>query len=178
MATVFHSSDLGPFGARLVDLAYAVGFAAAIPLALVAGWMMVRACRDGHAVFGISLFLSVCFFAPMYLSHDHQLGYISFTIAHGLQYLIFLIVHCAGQTRPRVAPSRLGRLLGPAVLLAAVLIGHFLWNMKLARSVPAIGIAIVPALTLGHFWLDLFVWRLRDRERASWVQARFGFVLA
>ena len=69
------------------------------------------------------------------------------------------------------------RLVGPAALLGTVVVGSLVWNTELVKSLPTVGAAIIPALTLGHFWVDLFLWRMRDKDRAAWVKSRFGFVL-
>jgi hypothetical protein len=93
---------------------YEIGKVLAFPTAGAALWLAITAWRRGHAVFGLVIFLSVTFLFPMYLMDSSFTGYTSFVTAHGLQYLVFLAAHSAGQD-----PLRLGRsrLIAPAILL-------------------------------------------------------------
>jgi hypothetical protein len=121
-----------------------------------------------------SLFLSVTFLFPMYLTNDYMLGFTSFTVAHGLQYLIFLFVH-SGHVRREFTKftGALGFILPPVLLLTVMSVGNLLWNGPTSKLVPA----IVPSLTLAHFWVDQFLWRTRDRQQGAWIKSRFAAVL-
>ncbi len=180
MVAVFPGENqaMGEVGINVIEDSYLIGLAAAIPLTGVALWLVIGAYRKGNFLFGTSIFLSVSFLFPMYLTHDYWLGYLSFSVAHGLQYIIFLFTHCIGQTRKaREARYRMIKPIAPVVLLTAMVVGTVVWNTAMVKSLPIIGVAVIPSLTLGHFWVDLFLWRMRNRDRAAWVKARFGFVL-
>lgn len=162
-------------GVEVPSFAYKIGAVAAIPVAGVAIWMMIQGFRAGHYRFGIAIALSACFLFPMYLTHNYFLGFVSFALAHGVQYLIFLFTHAVGERQPTTeGRARLGML---ALLIALVIAGACIWNIPAIGNIPRIGVAIVPALTLAHFWIDLFLWRMKDPDRAAWIKARFGTVI-
>jgi hypothetical protein len=167
---------LGPAGIVGAQFAYELGAAMSIPLVGVAIWMMIRAFRDRHYRFGVAIALSICFLFPMYVTHNYLLGYVSITIAHGLQYMIFLFTHAASP-RLKSKDLRIAKYGGPALIVAIVILANFIWNTDQVKHLPTIGPAIIPALTLPHFWVDLFLWRMKDRERAAWIKARFGPVI-
>jgi len=173
---------IGSTAVRLMEFSYDVGALAAIPLTAGAFWLAVRAwCRKQY-LFGIAIFLSVTYLFTMYLTRDYLLGFISFTTAHGLQYLIFLFTHSVNRRKQDLVASYspIAIIAAPAALLVAMVIGSLIFNNAPAiatTKLPSIGVAIVLSITLVHFWLDLFLWRMRNKERANWIRARFGFVL-
>jgi hypothetical protein len=104
----------------------------------------------------------VTFLFPMYLSHDYMIGFMSFVVAHGLQYLIFLGAHSAGRDTDQ--PKR-SLFMGSALLVLVVLIANLLWKVQAFGSTDfTIGLALILLLTLIHFWVDRFLWRMRDKD--------------
>ena len=103
MSAVFPAADLGATAMSVVDAAYFCGSLAAAALAVGALWRAVQIARNGHLLSATAVGLSVCFLFPMYVSHDYMLGYVSFSVAHGLQYLIFLTTHSIGRELPPVS---------------------------------------------------------------------------
>jgi len=161
----------------VLRILYEIGKVLAVPLAGAALWFAITAWRQGQRPFGAAIFLSITFLFPMYLTRDFTIGYTSFVTAHGLQYLIFLAAHSAGRDRQR--PSR-SRLAAPAILLLFILgVGPtFIYVQSLhTADLQTFGLAIVLAVSLVHFWLDRFLWRMKDKDRAAWIKARFGAVL-
>lgn len=169
---------LNALESRLIDFLYQLGLVAAVPLTGIALWLAAGAWRRQQYLFGLGLFLSVTFLFPMYVSHDYSLGFVSFAGAHGLQYLVFLAAHSAG--RGREAAIRLG--LPVAVLAAPAALSLFMASGRLIAVEPgkitSIGIAIMLSVSMVHYWVDQFLWRMKNKERADWMKSRFGFVLA
>ena len=127
---------LDPLGLREVDaahFAYELGAAMSIPLAGVAIWMMIQAFRDGYYRFGAAIVLSICFLFPMYVSHNLLLGYVSITISHGVQYMIFLFTHASSE-QPKPTNVRLAKYGGPTLLLAIVVVANLIWNTDLVET--------------------------------------------
>jgi hypothetical protein len=163
--------------AATLGVLYEIGKVLAIPVTGTALWFAITAWRQGQRPFGASIFLSITFLFPMYLSRDLTIGFTSLVTAHGLQYLIFLAAHSAGRNRQRPSHSR---IIAPAILLLFILgVGPAFISVRSlhAADLQSLGLAIVLAVTLVHFWLDRYLWRMKDKDRAAWIKARFGAVL-
>jgi len=169
---------LGPTAASIIGLFYDVGLVAAVPLTALALWLAAGAWIRQQYLFGIGIFLSVTFLFTMYVSRDYTLGFISFAAAHGLQYLIFLFAHSASRGKEAFAKWRLPvvAILAPLALLL------FMAASRLIAVEPggasSIAISIMLSVSLVHFWLDQFMWRMKDKDRAAWIKARFRYVFA
>jgi|SRR5579863_3058023 len=161
----------------LLRVFYEIGEVLAILMTGAALWFGITAWRKGQGAFGAAIFLSITFLFPMYLTHDFTIGFTSFVTAHGLQYLIFLAAHSAG--RDQIRPLR-SRIAAPVLLLFFILVAGpaFIRGGALRTTdFPSLGIAIAFSITLAHFWLDRYLWRMKDKDRAAWVRARFQGVL-
>jgi hypothetical protein len=172
---------IGPVAARIFELFYIVGMVAACGLAAVALVLLIQAWRRQWFFHGLAIFLSITFLFSMYLSHDRTIGYLSFATARGLQYMIFLFWHSLGNApAKRAGPSRrVAYIGGPAILLIVAVAGHFVWAYSptvLSHRFPLIGLGFIMSITLAHFWIDQFLWRMKDKERARWVRERYGFI--
>jgi hypothetical protein len=173
---------VGPGAIHLIEIGYDLGRAAAVLLTGVALWFAARVWRENHLMAASAIFLSVTFLFPMYLTHDYLLGFLSFATAHGLQYLIFLATHSMNPDRRSIVKLRppFRVILAPTALVGVAFLGHTIWRdapKVRAADFPSIGIAIVLSLTLVHFWLDQFLWRMKSKERAGWIRSRYGYVL-
>jgi hypothetical protein len=125
---------LGYIGLEVPRFGYEIGAAASIPITGVAIWMMIQGFRAGHYRFGVAIALSACFLFPMYLTHNYVLGFVSFALAHGVQYLIFLFTHSVGERQPMTdGRARLGM---PVLLIALVIAGVCIWNIPRDRKYP------------------------------------------
>jgi hypothetical protein len=91
-------------------------------------------------------------------------GFWSYAIAHGAQYLIFMFVISANQKR-----SIVGALLFLLALTAAMMVIVHLNSFKS-------GVAIYTGLVMGHFLIDAKVWRLREPLQRDLIRSRFGFI--
>jgi hypothetical protein len=66
-----------------------------------------------------------------------------------------------------------------AVLLAAATAGYFLWNTYPSWSpswLARVGGAAVVAITLAHYWVDMFLWRFQTPERRAWLYRHYSFL--
>jgi|HubBroStandDraft_6_1064221.scaffolds.fasta_scaffold20601_4 hypothetical protein len=161
--------------AAALRILYEIGKVLAIPLTGAALWFAITAWRQGQRQFGAAIFLGITFLFPMYLTRDFTIGFTSIVTAHGLQYLIFLAAHSAGRDRQR--PSR-SRIVAPAILLLFILgAGPAFVVVVHSADAQSLSLAFVFGVSLVHFWLDRFLWRMKDKDRAAWIKARFGAVL-
>jgi len=174
---------VAPLATALLELSYIAGRIAACGLAAAALVLLIGAWRQQFFMYGLALLLSVTFQFPMYLSHDRMISFLSFGIAHGLQYMLILFWHSLGRPMAKRvrSPLRTGYLAAPLALLSLAVISRFVWSYSSALSsdrFPLIGLAFLMSLTLAHFWVDQFLWRMKDKERAQWVRARYAFIFA
>jgi nitrate reductase NapE component len=154
-----------------------------VALALTGGalLLLLKAWHQRQFIYGAAIFLSVTFLFPMYISENYMIAVASFTIAHGLQYVVFLAAHSLSppkSTRWRSFPF-LAILIPPLILAGIVGTGHLIWtNAPTFQSdlLPLVGLSIILGLTLSHFWIDQFMWRMRNSERAKWVRQNYGFI--
>jgi len=161
-----------------LEMLYRIGIWLAPPVVAAALYFAVSAWRSGHPMFGLTIFLSITFLFPIYLSRNYVIGFMSFVVAHGLQYLVFLATHSA--TRQDRSRGWVTVASAPVALLVVMLVGNLI-RIDIqpvgSASFATLGIAIVMSLTLVHFWVDRFVWRMKDRERAAWIKQSFATVI-
>lgn len=167
---------------QVIGLFYEFGLFAAIPATALGLYLAVKALQQRHHLSALSIILSVTFLFPMYITQNYIVGFVSFTAAHGLQYLVFLFAHSFNQRKSSYRPrTSLRIIVGLLVLLLSMLIGNFVWqDMRDFGAVdwPTIGLALILSLSLVHFWMDQFLWRMSDKDRANWIKSRFDFIFA
>ena len=106
------------------------------------------------------------FYLPTLVSTTDLVGYWSYAIAHGAQYVIFMIV-VSGNRKHGTKALSLFLLLFAAMLLA---FDH------LNRS--GAGMAAYTGLVMGHFLIDAKIWRLREPIQGSLIKQRFAFIFS
>jgi len=106
------------------------------------------------------------FYLPTLVSTTDLVGYWSYAVAHGAQYIIFMIV-VSGNRKHGTKALSLFLLLFAAMLLA---FDH------LNRS--GAGMAAYTGLVMGHFLVDAKIWRLREPIQGSLIKQRFAFIFS
>lgn len=106
------------------------------------------------------------FYLPTLVSTTDLVGYWSYAIAHGAQYIIFMIV-VSGNRKHGTTVLSLFLVLFAAMLLA---FDH------LNRS--GAGMAAYTGLVMGHFLIDAKIWRLREPLQGSLIKERFAFIFS
>lgn len=136
--------------------------------------------RPDYSPLSALLYLScVFFFLPAYLSREPLFLLVSWSVAHGAQYLVFLAFHAAGQAHGRLGLSALAPL-GVFVLCLAV--GVALWRFTAHvqdwgdHELIRLAIATTNALTLAHYWIDQFLWKFGSPERRAWLAQSYKFL--
>lgn len=151
-------------------------YAILVPVVAVGCW---QRRRDYDLPSLLTYLASVLFFLPMYVAANSVLAMQSWAIAHGLQYLVFLGYHASGRTRWAL----LG-LLPLALFAGCAGAGYVVWNeaaVVQSWSSPLLAkgaVATLTAITLAHYWVDMFVWRFRSSERRRWLAASYPFLAA
>ena len=106
------------------------------------------------------------FYLPTLISTTDLVGYWSYAIAHGAQYIIFMIVVSGNRKRGATVLSRF------LLLFAVVLVAFDHLNRSGA------GMAAYTGLVMGHFLIDAKIWRLREPIQGSLIKQRFAFIFS
>lgn len=130
----------------------------------------------------------ILFFLPIYLSNDINVTFLSYAIAHGLQYIIFMgIVSFGGKQTERAGLARYQSLL--TLMLLMILLGLLFYNADALRGFEFVknnGLLIragdflfgaVLGATMAHFVIDAGAWRLSRAEQRQYMTKSFGFIL-
>src|SRR5262245_3175827 len=177
--TTFFPIDVTPFAPTFTRLWYvgAAIYAVLIPLVLVRIWQK----RQNYDATSLALYLaSVLFFLPLFITVDPLIAVASWAMAHGLQYLVFLAFHAGNRLR-----ANLFGVLPTVLLTIAAGAGYLIWTQSAdiqiqgwgGPMVARIAIATVAALTLAHYWVDMFLWRFRTPERRKWLAENYPFLV-
>jgi hypothetical protein len=116
---------------------------------------------------------SVFFFLPMFLTSNPLFALGAWTVAHGLQYVVFLFFHAAGKRRPMMPMIFLG---------AAVIAGMVIWKLSaIAQQSDATGaikvaVATITGITVVHYWVDQFLWKFSTADRRKWFSDNYAFL--
>jgi len=113
------------------------------------------------------------FFLPTFLFGDWISATLSYAIAHGLQYLVFMAFVAIGRPNPIAS---LVMLLGLATIGALALNAAILapgWP-DLSYGYAFYGAFI--GITMSHFVLDAGLWRLREPFQRRYMREKFRFV--
>lgn len=130
----------------------------------------------------------ILFFLPIYLSNDINVTFLSYAIAHGLQYIIFMtIVSLGAQTQDGIRAARYRNALKLVMLM--LLLGLLFYNVDafrgfefvktsalFVRGVDFLFGAVLGA-TMAHFVIDAGAWRLSRVQQREYMAKRFGFIL-
>lgn len=192
----YSGAETGFIDASFAALWY-VGFVllvASFAMALFAIWQR-RAEASGLNT--ALLLVSTVFFVPYFFIGDALLAFVSFTWAHGLQYLLFLLVHSMSRNDLDTSRSSRGtqRILKVcSVLLFFAFCGWFVrdlivWSTQFGTATAALlsiqanyplilnmVVAFLTGITMVHFVWDARIWRLGDVEPRKWVRKRFAFI--
>ncbi|HEY0380002.1 MAG TPA: hypothetical protein VGC87_24020 [Pyrinomonadaceae bacterium] len=168
---------------HLYDAGY-VAFAAVFVFSLV---VYLKFYRDTTAFKTLFFFTSVFFFFPVFVSTEMNVAFLSYAIAHGLQYIIFMTVISAnakGGDQPRKA---LRRNVWKLVLLLLVA-GLAFWRVGDLKQVELVksswfytGVAdflfgAVLGATMSHFVIDAGAWKLSMARQRAYISKRFDFI--
>lgn len=137
-------------------------------------------CIDRYDALSLSIYVAcVFFFLPAYLSDDPLFLLVSWSVAHGTQYLVFLAFHAAGKSHGQLGFKALvpfGLFLlclgGGALLWRYVAVVQDKGDAELIKVL----LATTNALTLAHYWIDAFLWKFGNAERRAWLAQSYRFL--
>jgi hypothetical protein len=131
----------------------------------------------------------VLFFLPIYLSNDINVTFLSYAIAHGLQYIIFMgIVSFSTEQSERARTMRYRNALKLVGLM--MLFGLLFYHVDTFRGLDLVKhnswlvkgfdflFGAVLGATMAHFVIDAGAWRLSRLPQREYMTKRFGFILS
>lgn len=104
------------------------------------------------------------FFVPILLSPDMIVDLLSYGIAHGAQYLVFMGVLARGGVM---------KAAGPPVMVAVT--GVLTLAFYRLSATPA-GMAVYTGVVMAHFVIDAKLWRMREPVQRGIIRGRFAFL--
>jgi hypothetical protein len=111
------------------------------------------------------------FFLPTFLFSDWISATLSYALAHGLQYLVFMGFVASGRSNPIAA---LVLMFGMATLGAMALNAAILAPGQLGYGYALYGAFV--GVTMSHFVLDAGLWRLSEPFQRRYMREKFYFV--
>jgi hypothetical protein len=166
------------------DTAFQAGTAITItlPIMIVAALATVPSLRAAPLRIG-SLLMGASFFLPVFVYDDPTSAVLTYALAHGLQYWVFMGYVARSTSLPSATPSSTSEMMRPGVwtLLAGVVVIGFLLSeggdfglMQKWNLLPVFGFTL--GATMAHFVIDAGIWRLRDEFPRRYVGAAFPFL--
>jgi hypothetical protein len=168
------------------DFLYRLGYFSYLALFIFGIYAYVKNIRHTTLTKTLFFLTLLFFFYPIYLSNNILVAFSSYAIAHGLQYIIFMMVVSVNAERETVRLTirnvfklmLLTLLVGFAFYRVADLKGlEFIKQQALlARSLDFLVGAVFGA-TMAHFVIDAGAWRLSKAAPRAYMVKRFGFIL-
>jgi hypothetical protein len=156
-------------------LLYQISMALLVAYVLYCGWSL----KQSGLLFAkdpVTLVFSVLllgYFVPAVVFQGKPYALIVFGFAHSLQYYILVLSSLALRERRVSVPSKLmlGIALFAALIAGLTIVGYFvialitdnasvMWDSDAVRA--AVGANL--AISLIHFWIDAFIWKLSDKS--------------
>lgn len=171
----------------VLELLYQVGRLGLIGVAAFSLFVYFKNFKETTALKTVFFFTLVFFFLPIWLSENINVTFLSYAIAHGLQYITFMSVVSINSRAdgPSAFPYRsVGKFL-----LFLLVVGFFFYRAEdlkavemiksstlMMRSVDFLVGAILGA-TMAHFVIDAGAWRLSRVAQRAYMSKRFAFLL-
>jgi hypothetical protein len=176
-----------------LDNLYRFGLYGYLAVAIFGLFVYAKNFRRTTPLKSIFFWTLLLFFLPIYLSHDINVTFLSYAIAHGLQYIVFMGIVSLGAERSERAQGGAapGARYGNALVLVGlmVLLGLLFYNADAVRGYGFVKADAVLArlsdflfgavlgATMAHFVIDAGAWRLSRLPQREYMTKRFGFIL-
>ena len=168
------------------DHLYQVGFIAFLGVAVFSVAVYAKYFGDTSPFKTIFFFTAVFFFLPLFRSIDQNIAFLSYAMAHGLQYIVFMSVVSA--TGPEGEGRSFPYKSVATLLICVLIIGFGFWRVNdlremnfvkdtwaYARAADFLFGAVLGA-TMSHFVVDASAWRLSLEKQRAYVAKRFYFI--
>jgi hypothetical protein len=172
-----------------IELLYEVGKFGYFAIIVFSLYVFARNFRRTTWLKAVFFWTLILFFLPIYLSNDINVTFLSYAIAHGLQYIIFMGVVSLGAEqgeRARAVRYRNALKMMLLMILLGLLFYHadplrryeFVKNSRLLLMSFDFLFGAVLGATMAHFVIDAGAWRLSKLPQREYMTKRFGFIFA
>ena len=159
------------------------GFAVVLVFSLIVYFLNFKNTTPAKSIFFFTL---TFFFLPIYLSDNINITFLSYAVAHGLQYIVFTTVASASLKRDEQSQRW---LYGNALkLFGFLLLGGllFYYGGNIANLNSGSGfsfgmnflVGAVLGATMAHFIIDADAWRLSKAPQKQYMRERFDFIFS
>jgi hypothetical protein len=172
---------------RIFDYLYRFGFITFIGVLIFSIAVYTKFFKQTTVLKTIFFFTAVFFFVPIFVSTNNNIAFLSYAMAHGLQYIVFMSVISATATEePRQARLSYKSLLKLGTFLLVV--GFAFWRVGDLRQMEMVKdswgyshaadflFGAVLGATMSHFVIDAGAWRLRMEKQRAYMSKRFYFL--
>jgi hypothetical protein len=172
---------------RTFDYLYRFGFITFIGVLIFSVVVYTKFFKQTTLLKTVFFFTAVLFFVPIFLSTDNNIAFLSYAMAHGVQYIVFMSVISATTTEePRPAKLSYRSMLKLGAFL--IIVGFAFWRVGDLRQMEIVKdnwtyshvadflFGLVLGATMSHFVIDAGAWRLRMAKQRAYISKRFYFV--
>lgn len=168
------------------DLFYKIAWVAFFAVPIFSLVVYIKFIKNTTFLKSSLFFTSVFFFLPVFISTDNSVGFLSYAIAHGLQYIIFMTVISATATGNPTQSYSYKSLAQLAGLLLVV--GFAFWRVADLKEIEIVKstwayarvadflFGAVLGATMAHFVVDADAWRLSQEKQREYITKRFHFI--
>ncbi|MCU1264978.1 MAG: hypothetical protein JWM21_1296 [Acidobacteria bacterium] len=172
----------------LLEFLYQVGKFGLLGVAVFSLFVYFRNFKETTLLKSIFFFTLVFFFLPIWLSENINVTFLSYAIAHGLQYITFMSVVSLNSKPDDPASVFPYRSVGKFLLFLLV-VGFIFFRAGDLKSLQTIQssavllrlvdflIGAILGATMAHFVIDAGAWRLSKVAQRAYMSKRFGFLL-
>jgi hypothetical protein len=177
-----------PYLHQSFDYLYRFGFVAFLAVAVFSLVVYVKYFNDTSLLKTVFFFTAVFFFLPLFLSIEQNIGFLSYAMAHGLQYIVFMSV--VSVTAPASQERSVPYKSIATLLIFVLIIGFGFWRvndvreMNFVKNVWAYArvgdflFGAVLGATMSHFVIDANAWRISLKRQRAYVARRFYFIFS
>ena len=172
----------------VLELLYQVGRFGLIIVGVFSLFVYLRNLRETTLLKTVFFFTLVFFFLPIWLSQNINVTFLSYAIAHGLQYITFMSVVSLNSKAEAGAGAFPYRSVAKFLLFLLV-VGFIFYRAEDLRAVESIRnsvtlmrsvdflVGAILGATMAHFVIDAGAWRLSKVAQRAYMSKRFGFLL-
>jgi hypothetical protein len=166
---------------------YQFGYLAFIGVFIFGLTVYLKFYRETTIFKTVFFFTSIFFFYPVFISTDENIAFLSYAIAHGLQYIIFMTVISANAGDGDQPRSALYKSVGKLLTLLLVL-GLLFWRVSDLKALEVVRnslvytavadflLGAVLGATMSHFVVDASAWKLSLARQRAYITKRFDFI--